>query len=148
MIGNSEESHNPRLPEEFSPVITSIHTLIYSDDAPATRAFLRDVLGWPHVEDALGGGAGWLIFKTGPSEMGVHPTHSVYDGKTYEAPRHHLISLMCDDISRTVIELKGKGAEFRGEVKDYGYGLVVMMAVPGADDIVLYEPRHPPAYSL
>jgi catechol 2,3-dioxygenase-like lactoylglutathione lyase family enzyme len=47
-------------------MITSIHTPIYSDDAPATRAFLRDVLGWPYVEDALGGGAGWLIFKTGP----------------------------------------------------------------------------------
>ena len=91
-------------------MITSIHTLIYSDDAPVTRAFLRDVLGWPYVEDALGGGAGWLIFKTGRSEMGVHPTHSVYDGKTYDSPRHHLISLMCDDISHTVAELKGKGA--------------------------------------
>ena len=111
-------------------MITSIHTLIYSDDAPATRAFLRDVLGWPYVEDAAAGGAGWLIFKTGRSEMGVHPTHSVYDGKTYEAPRHHLISLMCDDISHTVAELKGKGAEFHGEVQDHGYGLVVMMAVP------------------
>ena len=55
-------------------MITSIHTLIYSDDAPATRAFLRDVLGWPFVEDAAGGGPGWLIFKTGRSEMGVHPT--------------------------------------------------------------------------
>jgi catechol 2,3-dioxygenase-like lactoylglutathione lyase family enzyme len=129
-------------------MITSIHTLIYSDDAPATRAFLRDVLGWPYVEDALGGGAGWLIFKTGRSEMGVHPTHSVYDGKTYESPRHHLISLMCDDISHTVAELKDKGAEFRGEVQDHGYGLVVMMAVPGADDIMLYEPKHPLAYSL
>jgi catechol 2,3-dioxygenase-like lactoylglutathione lyase family enzyme len=81
-------------------MITSIHTLIYSDDAPATRAFLRDVLGWPSVEDAGGGGAGWLIFKSGPSEMGVHPTSSVYDGKTYESPRHHLISLMCDDIGK------------------------------------------------
>jgi catechol 2,3-dioxygenase-like lactoylglutathione lyase family enzyme len=129
-------------------MITSIHTLIYSDDAPATRAFLRDVLGWPYVEDVLGGGAGWLIFKSGRSEMGVHPTHSVYDAKTYESPRHHLISLMCDDISRTVAELKGKGAEFRGEAQDHGYGLVVMMAVPGADDIMLYEAKHPLAYSL
>jgi hypothetical protein len=25
---------------------------------------------------------------------------------------------------------------------------VVVMAVPGADDIMLYEPRHPLAYSL
>jgi len=119
-------------------MITSIHTLIYSDDAPATRAFLRDVLGWPYVEDALGGGPGWLIFRTGLSEMGVHPTNAVYDGKTYESPRRHQISLMCDDISHTVAELKGKGAEFHGEVQDHGYGLVVMMAVPGADDIMLY----------
>jgi hypothetical protein len=25
---------------------------------------------------------------------------------------------------------------------------VVLMAVPGADDIMLYEPKHPLAYSL
>jgi hypothetical protein len=55
---------------------------------------------------------------------------------------------MCDDISHTVAELKGKGAEFRGEVQDHGYGLVIMMAVPRADDIMLYEPKHPLAYSL
>jgi catechol 2,3-dioxygenase-like lactoylglutathione lyase family enzyme len=129
-------------------MITSIHTLIYSDDAPATRAFLRDVLGLPHVEDVQGGGAGWLIFKTGQSEMGVHPTHAVHEGKTYESPRHHAISLMCDDIARTIAELKAKGAQFHGEVQDHGYGLVVMMAVPGADDIMLYEPRHLLAYNL
>ncbi len=129
-------------------MITSIHNLIYSDDAAATRTFFRDVLGWPYVEDEAGGGEGWLIFKTGPSEMGVHPTHSVYEGKTYESPRHHMISLMCDDISRTIAELKGKGAEFHGEVRDQGWGLVAMMAVPGADDMMLYEPRHPLAYRL
>jgi predicted enzyme related to lactoylglutathione lyase len=129
-------------------MITSIHTLIYSDDAPATRAFLRDVLGLPYIEDAAGGGEGWLIFKTGPSEMGVHPTHTVYEGKTYDSPRHYLISLMCDDISRTIAELKAKGAEFHGEIRDQGWGLVAMMAVPGADDMMLYEPKHPLAYSL
>jgi predicted enzyme related to lactoylglutathione lyase len=129
-------------------MITSVHTLIYSDDAPATRAFLRDVLGWPYVEDAAGGGPGWMIFKTGRSEVGGHPTHSVYGGKTYDAPWDHLISLMCDDISLTVAELKGKGAKFPGGVQAHGYGLVVIMAVPGADDIMLYEPKHPLAYSL
>jgi hypothetical protein len=79
-------------------MITSIHTLIYSDDAQATRAFasrvpaltaprlrpcrtasrgsiLRDVLGWKYVAEDSDNG--WLIFKSGPSEMGVHPTHSV-----------------------------------------------------------------------
>jgi catechol 2,3-dioxygenase-like lactoylglutathione lyase family enzyme len=134
--------------QEFRLMITSVHSLIYSDDAPATRAFLRDVLGWRYVEDAAGGGAGWLIFKTGQSEMGVHPTHSIYGEATYDSPRHHQISLMCDDISKTVAELRGKGAEFHGEVQDHGYGLVVMMAIPGADDIMLYEPKHPLAYNL
>ena len=60
-------------------MITSIHTLIYSDDAKATRAFLRDVLGWKYVTEDLDDD--WLIFKSGPSEMGVHPTHSVWEGK-------------------------------------------------------------------
>ena len=55
-------------------MITSIHTLIYSDDAKATRAFLRDVLGWKYVAENFDND--WLIFKSGPSEMGVHPTHS------------------------------------------------------------------------
>src|SRR5258706_175837 len=81
-------------------MITSLHALIYSDDPPATRAFLRDVVGWPFVEDS-GSEPGWLIFRTGPSEMGVHPTHSVWEGREYNAPRHHQISLMCDDIEAT-----------------------------------------------
>ena len=55
-------------------MITAIHTLIYSDDANATRAFLRDVLGWKYVAEDFDND--WLIFKSGPSEMGVHPTHT------------------------------------------------------------------------
>ena len=48
-------------------MITSIHTLIYSDDANATRAFLRDVLAWKYVAEDFDDN--WLIFKSGPSEM-------------------------------------------------------------------------------
>jgi catechol 2,3-dioxygenase-like lactoylglutathione lyase family enzyme len=72
-------------------VITSIHTLIYSDDPEATRAFLRDVLGWPSLEDAASE-PGWLIFKTGPSELGVHPTSGTHEGAEYAYPRHHSTS--------------------------------------------------------
>ena len=59
----------------------------------------------------------WLIFKSGPSEMGVHPTHSEWKGQTYDHPRHHSIALMCDDIDATVGELRAKGAQFRGPVE-------------------------------
>jgi catechol 2,3-dioxygenase-like lactoylglutathione lyase family enzyme len=128
-------------------MITSIHTLIYSDDAPATRAFLRDVLGWPFVEDAESE-PGWLIFGTGPSEMGVHPTHSVWEGKEYNSPRQHQISLMCDDIEATRADLEAKGAKFLTEVEDHGFGLGTMMELPGADPIMLYEPKHATAYGL
>ena len=127
-------------------VINAIHLLIYSDDPVATRAFLRDVLECPCVEEEHT--PGWLIFKTGPSELGVHPTHQVHEGVTYDFPRHHSISLMCDDIEATKAELEGKGAEFSGPIEEKEFGLTVMMKLPGADDVMLYEPRHTLAYSL
>jgi catechol 2,3-dioxygenase-like lactoylglutathione lyase family enzyme len=123
-----------------------VHLLIYSDDAEATRAFFRAVLGWSFVEEP--DAPGWLIFKSGPSEIGVHPTHSTFQGQVYESPRHHSISLMCDDLERTMAELESKGAEFAGSVGEEDYGRTVMLKVPGADDIMLYEPRHPTAFDL
>ncbi|MGH9212563.1 MAG: VOC family protein [Acidimicrobiales bacterium] len=128
-------------------MITSIHALIYSDDAPATRAFLRDVIGLPFVED-VGSEPGWLIFGTGPSEIGVHPTHAVWEGRSYDRPRHHEVSFMCDDIEATRADLEAKGATFGTEISDEGYGLTTMLDVPGADPIMLYQPRHEVAYTL
>ena len=55
---------------------------------------------------------------------------------------------MCDDIEATKAELESKGAEFAGAIEDMGFGLGVMLKVPGADDILLYEPQHPAAYIL
>ena len=126
-------------------MLTGVHTLIYSDDAPATRAFLRDVLGFPFVEDEHAP-PGWLIFGTGPSEMGVHPTRSEHNGQTFEAPRHHQIALVCDDITDTRRELEGRGATFTTEIEDHGFGLVMLVEVPGADPIQVYEPRHTTAF--
>ena len=42
-------------------MIRAIHTLVYSDDAEATRAFFRDVLGCPYVEHPESA-PGWLIW--------------------------------------------------------------------------------------
>lgn len=128
-------------------MITSVHTLIYSDDAAATRAFLRDVVGWPYVEDMPEGGEGWLIFRSGQSEVGVHPTSaSGADEPSWSTTRHHELCLMCDDLTATMAELQARGATFSGDVKDQGFGLTVLLEVPGADPIVLYEPRHAVAY--
>ena len=125
-------------------MITSVHTLIYSDDAEATRAFLRDVLEWPYVESD----GGWLIFKTGPSELGIHPTSGTHEGEEWSHPRHHSVSLMCDDVEATVIELEAKGAEFSGAIQDLGFGLGITLELPGAGGMLLYQPKHPTAYDL
>jgi catechol 2,3-dioxygenase-like lactoylglutathione lyase family enzyme len=125
-------------------MITGVHTIVYADDAEAARAFFRDVLEWPFV-DAHGG---WLIFRTGPSELGVHPTSTVHEGQTYESPQHHEISLLCDDVEKTVADLKAKGARFTGPIQDQGFGRTCTLEVPGAGEMMIYEPRHPLAHSL
>ncbi len=128
-------------------MITAIHALIYSDDPPATRAFLREVLGWPFVQDPASE-PDWPIFRSGPSEIGVHPTAGTWDGASLSHPKHHEVSLMCDDIEATRVQLEVRGAEFRSGTEDMGFGLGAMLKVPGADDILLYEPRHPQAHGL
>ena len=50
-------------------MIIGAHALVYVKDAEGTRAFFRDVLGFPHVD----AGEGWLIFRLPPAEIGVHP---------------------------------------------------------------------------
>jgi predicted enzyme related to lactoylglutathione lyase len=125
-------------------MITAVHTLVYAHDAEAARAFFRDVLGWAHIDAH----DGWLIFKTGPSELGVHSASDEIGGEAWLTGQHHEISLMCDDIEETVAELAAKGAEFAGDVTDRGFGLTAMLKIPGAGEMMLYQPRHPPAYAL
>jgi predicted enzyme related to lactoylglutathione lyase len=113
-------------------MITSIHVLQYSRDPAADRAFLRDVLGWPSVED-VSSEPGWLIFALPPTELGVHPTEGEPMAKWH---------LMCDDIAATVAELLDKGVEITGPVEDLGYGLATGVRLPSGATIGLYEPRH------
>ena len=119
-------------------MINAVHTLIYSGDPEATRAFFRDVLGWPFVEHPESA-PGWLIFRT---------TSYTWEGEEYSHPLQHTVSLMCDDIAATVAELEVKGARFSGAVEDMGFGLGVNVEVPGAGEMLLYEARHPTAYDL
>lgn len=128
--------------------ITAVHTLIYSDDAAATRAFLKDVLQWPFQGGPGEDPADWLIFGTGPSEMGVHPASGEWEGTAFSSPTHHEIALMCDDLDATVAELRGRGAEFAGEAQEMGWGRGIHVHVPGADDMLIYQPHHPVAYTL
>jgi len=117
-------------------MITGVHALVYAHDPDAARAFFRDVLGWRYVDAH----AGWLIFRSGPSELGVHPAP--------EGAEHHEIALVCDDIEQTVEELAARGVRFEGAIEDRGFGRAIALEVPGAGPVLLYEPRHPTALDL
>jgi catechol 2,3-dioxygenase-like lactoylglutathione lyase family enzyme len=125
-------------------MITSVHALVYADDAEAARDFFRDVLGWPYVDVH----DGWLIFKTGPSELAVHPTAGTHGAETWKIEQHHEITLMCDDIVKTVAELTAKGAVFTREIRQQGFGMTTMVQVPGAGEMMIYQPGHTVAYNL
>ena len=111
-------------------MITGVHAVMFTPDADALRAFLRDVLELPSVD----AGGGWLIFALPPAELAAHPSES--------GGRHELY-LMCDDIETTVTRLEAKGVEPTRPVRDQGWGLVTALALPGGGELGLYQPRHP-----
>jgi catechol 2,3-dioxygenase-like lactoylglutathione lyase family enzyme len=126
-------------------MITALHTLVIASDPDAARAFFRDVLELPNVDT----GGGWLIFKTGPSELGVHPVAGDFGSQEGVAGQRFDVSLMCDDLTKTMADLTAKGAEFVGDVVDAGWGITARLKIPGASEMTLYQAKYePPATSL
>jgi catechol 2,3-dioxygenase-like lactoylglutathione lyase family enzyme len=109
-------------------MITGAHTILYSRDADALRAFFRDVLEFPSVD----AGGGWLIFGLPPGEVATHPAEEA-GSELY---------LMCDDLEATMADLRAKGVEL-GPVSDERWGRVTTIALPDGGQLGLYEPRHP-----
>jgi predicted enzyme related to lactoylglutathione lyase len=124
-------------------MITGFHTILYSDDAEATRAFFRYVLEWP----SLDAGGGWLIFKTPPSEMGIHPTTG-QAGEQWATVPHQQASFLCDDLVATIADLRSKGVEVSDEIQEEDYGRVTSFLVPSAGWLMLYQPPHGLAHQL
>ncbi|GGV94541.1 hypothetical protein GCM10010230_07950 [Streptomyces narbonensis] len=111
------------------------HVILYTQDAEADRDFLKDVLGFDHVD----AGRGWLIFKLPPAEIAVHPT---------EGEPKHEVYLMCEDIAGTLTALEDRGAEISRPITDQGWGLLGAVRLPSGAELPLYEPRHPTAHTL
>ena len=110
-------------------MIFGAHLVMYSADAEADRAFLRDVLGLAAVD----AGHGWLIFALPPAEVAVHPA---------TAPGPAELYLMCDDLAVTMAELQAKGVRC-GAVHDERWGLITTLSLPSGNTVGLYQPKHP-----
>lgn len=124
-------------------MIRGVHFLLYSRNPEADRAFFRDVLGFPFVDS----GEGWLIFGLPPAEMGIHPTEA---DVTHQHAGQELAAttlyLMCEDLNRTLDELKAKGIADT-EVQEAEWGVATSIRLPGGG-VGLYEPHHPLAIGL
>lgn len=118
--------------------IIGAHTVLYSPNPEADRAFLRDVIGFPSVDV----GGGWLIFGLPPSELAVHPG----DEKT----RHELY-LMVEDVRAFVDGMAARGIAC-SELQDLRWGVLTSLTLPGGGTLGVYQPRHarppsPPAFN-
>jgi hypothetical protein len=114
-------------------MIKGMHAMFYSSQAEALRSFFKDKLGLPGSDV----GDGWMIFDAPQADLGVHPSD---DSEVASGTAD--ISFYCDDIARTVEELRARGVEFTQEVEDHGYGLVTFFKVPGDFKVQLYQPKY------
>lgn len=115
-------------------MIKGVHTMFYTSQPEATRAFFRDKLGFPYTDV----GEGWLIFDMPEADQGFHPAEDRDGARTGTAN----ISFYTDNIETTMAELQSRGVQFTGPVEDHGYGLVTFFKVPGDFAVQLYQPRY------
>jgi catechol 2,3-dioxygenase-like lactoylglutathione lyase family enzyme len=109
-------------------VITGAHIVIYSRDAAADRAFLRDVLRFKYV-DVHGG---WLIFKLPAAEAAVHPS---------DENEMHELYLITDDLELEMAALRKAGVACE-EVTQQRWGRITRVKLPGGGTLGLYEASH------
>jgi hypothetical protein len=108
--------------------ISGAHVILYSKDADADRAFLRDVLKLPNVDV----GGGWLIFALPPAEVATHP------GERNDA---HELYLMCDDVGSFVADMTARGVTC-APVHEERWGSLTHLTLPGGGQLGVYQPKH------
>jgi hypothetical protein len=117
-------------------MLIGAHTIIYSTNPDADRAFLRDVLAFSNVD--LGGG--WLVFGLPDSELAVHPASESGAVEFY---------LMCDDVQAFIADMRAHDIVC-DPVHEERWGLLMRLTLPGGGHLNVYEPRHarPPTMSV
>jgi catechol 2,3-dioxygenase-like lactoylglutathione lyase family enzyme len=118
-------------------MITGAHVLLFSADADADRAFVRDVLGFRSVDV----GHGWLIFALPPSEMAVHPADSPAESSSEIGAS---LYLMCADVNVFIKSMEGRKVTCSPVVTER-WGLRTSIQLPSGATLGVYQPTHPTA---
>jgi hypothetical protein len=98
-------------------MINGGHVVIYSKNAEADRAFVREVLKFPYVDV----NKGFLIFKLPPAEIAVHPS---------DENDMHEFYLMTDDLDLEIRALTKAGAVC-DDVSQQRWGRLTRVQLPG-----------------
>jgi len=109
-------------------MIIGAHSIIYSADPEADRAFLKNVLKFPNVDV----GGGWLIFSLPPSELAVHPAQNSGKQELY---------LMCEDIEKFVDWMVGINIPCTA-IHEEPWGRLVDITLPGGGALGVYQALH------
>ena len=90
---------------------------MYSTNAQAARAFVRDALGFASVD----AGQGWLIFALPPAELAIHPA---------SASGAHEMVLTCDDVEAFIAQMSERGVSC-SDVQTERWGVITHLTLPG-----------------
>ena len=118
-------------------MITGAHVLLFSNDADADRAFVRDVLGFRSVD----AGHGWLIFALPPSELAVHPSDSPAEPSSEVGAS---LYLMCGDLQVFIKAMESRQVTCAPVVTER-WGLRTSLQLPSGGQLGVYQPTHPTA---
>jgi catechol 2,3-dioxygenase-like lactoylglutathione lyase family enzyme len=109
-------------------MIDGAHIVIYSKNAEADKAFIKDVLNFTYVDAH----EGWLIFKLPPAEAAVHPS---------DQNDLHELYFLTDDLEAEMTALKQAGVAC-DEPSQQNWGRLTRIQLPGGGKLGLYQPRH------
>ena len=115
-------------------MIYGTHVIVYSKNADADRAFLRNVLRFPSVD----AGHGWLIFGLPPAEAAIHPS---------DESGTQVVYFMCDDLKAEIAYLAENNVVCT-EIQEAPWGSITKMRLPGGGEVGLYQPKHPTALGM
>ncbi len=109
-------------------MIVGAHSIIYSKNPKADRAFFRDVLKLACIDS----GGGWLIFSLPPAEVAFHPSTK---------NDVHEFYLMCDDVQALMAEMKALRIAC-SQLQSREWGLLTHVSLPGGGKLGVYQPLH------
>jgi hypothetical protein len=109
-------------------MINGAHMVIYSRNAEADKAFIKNVLQFGYVDAH----EGWLIFKLPPAEVAVHPAD--------ENDKHEFF-LMTDNLQAEIAALEKAGVACEAPSQQ-SWGRLTRIRLPGGGTLGLYQPRH------